>query len=110
MIKLTDDFLDKLADAARVNFGLTFERQTFEGMQQLRRFAKSLLAAPDDDRTITVLNHIEKHIERPVDTKVIHPGFKPKIDHDFFLVEEDNYFRSGKSFPDAKAEAPEFTP
>lgn len=109
MIKLTHDFMDKLADAARATLRLTFDRQTAEGKQQFQDFAKSLLEAPDDDRTIAVLNHIDRHTEQPVAKKVLHAGFKPKIDHGFQLDEKDNYFRRGKPFPDAASEEPEFT-
>ncbi|MDC6378849.1 hypothetical protein BW687_001465 [Pseudomonas graminis] len=97
MIELTQDFLTKLAKAARAGLGQDISPDTAQGMKDLKHLALKLLEDPEAASSVAVFEHLDKLLEDPTPAAELRPGFSPKIDADFRLVDRDNFFRSGKS-------------
>ncbi|MCF5709495.1 hypothetical protein GIV19_19730 [Pseudomonas syringae] len=97
MIELTQDFLKKLAQAARVGLGQDISPDTAQGLNDLKDLALQLLEDPEAASSVAVLHHLDKLLEDPTPAAELRPGFSPKIDADFRLAERDNFFRSRKS-------------
>lgn len=97
MIELTQDFLKKLAQAARAGLRQDISPDTAQGMKDLKDLAFQLLEEPEAASSRAVFHHLDKLLEDPTPAAELRPGFSPKIDADFRLAERDNFFRSGKS-------------
>lgn len=107
MIELTDEFLEQLNNAAGAILGRSYDLSTAKGQANLQRFAYILTEYPENSRTIQVFNYIEASSSKKLEAgsepkKVWHSGFTPKLDRDFHIKEEANFFRRGKSFPDPR--------
>lgn len=77
MVDLNEDFLKRLVRAAG-HSGRDYERNSPNDLKELQAYAKELIENPDDPETARILELIDED-RTPVETKIINPGFRPKM-------------------------------
>lgn len=98
MIKLNSAFLLRFVRAA-TELGINFKSQKFQGIKEMSEYAHILLENPDSPEAKAFFDKLGNH-RKVVQERVIHPGFRPKMDLDFQIAEKNNYFRQGKAYSD----------